>query len=209
MRDILADIFSNAARVKLLRLFVFNRDRVFDVAEASQRINVPVHTVRREIHSLLAAGFLKQKRYQKIVTRVERGKKIKVKRTVTGAILYREFPHLRAFHALLVETLPLRPEILARTLQKVGRVRAIVVSGLFMDNQESPLDLLVIGNDLEKGKAERAIHRFESVLGREIRYAIFSVEEFKYRLDIFDRLVRDVLEYPHKVLYNKLPLNLD
>jgi hypothetical protein len=41
-------------------------------------------------------------------------------------------------------------------------------------------------------------------VGKELRYAFFSTDEFKYRMSMYDKLVRDILDYPHKVLLDKL-----
>ncbi|MBI2454166.1 MAG: hypothetical protein HYV54_01155, partial [Parcubacteria group bacterium] len=52
------------------------------------------------------------------------------------------------------------------------------------------------------------IKGLESDTGRELRYVILGVEEFKYRLGMFDRFVHDIMEYPHQKVINKLGLAL-
>ena len=44
----------------------------------------------------------------------------------------------------------------------------------------------------------------ESEIGKELRYAYFSTEDFQYRLSMCDKLTRDILDYPHKKILNKL-----
>src|SRR3989344_4479321 len=57
-------------------------------------------------------------------------------------------------------------------------------------------------------KHASALSKFvhETAPGREIRYAVFSTPEFRYRLTIQDRLIRDTLDYPHLVLLDKTRL---
>ena len=48
----------------------------------------------------------------------------------------------------------------------------------------------------------------ESEIGKELRYAFFDTQEFKYRMSIYDKLVRDILDYPHTVLVDKMGIKL-
>ena len=47
-----------------------------------------------------------------------------------------------------------------------------------------------------------------SRLGRELRYALLSSDDLLYRLTVSDRLIRDVLDYPHRIVLDKLGTNL-
>ena len=46
----------------------------------------------------------------------------------------------------------------------------------------------------------------EAEMGRELQYATLSTEEFFYRRSIGDRLVRDVVDFPHEVLVDRIGL---
>ncbi len=204
MKDILAEIFGNASRLKIMRLFIFNRRSGLTLSEVAYRANLSTSAARSETNSLLRSGFIKESSV--LVKKEKKGKISSVK--ARGFIFNPDFPYTHPFHELLVETLPLRPELLGKAIQKTGRVKAILASGLFVDNEDSSLDLLVIGDAINKGKIEKVIHSFESLIGRDIRYAVLTVTDFNYRLDIYDRMVRDVLDYPHKILLNRLSVNL-
>jgi hypothetical protein len=41
-------------------------------------------------------------------------------------------------------------------------------------------------------------------MGKEIRYSAFETGEFQYRLGMYDKLIRDVLDYPHETVLDKL-----
>ena len=61
LMDTLIKIFGSAAKVKVIKLFVFNPDNVFDVYDISERTKENVSKIRREVNNLEKAGLLKQK----------------------------------------------------------------------------------------------------------------------------------------------------
>jgi hypothetical protein len=68
------------------------------------------------------------------------------------------------------------------------------------------VDLLIAGDNLDERALARAVHVIEAELGREVRYASFSTEDFRYRRGVYDRLIRDVLDYPHRVAFDRIGL---
>ena len=60
--------------------------------------------------------------------------------------------------------------------------------------------MLIVGDKLKRNKIEEGIHKLEALLGAEIVYAVFDTKEFNYRLNMYDKLVRDIIDYPHTVL---------
>jgi len=64
----------------------------------------------------------------------------------------------------------------------------------------------VVGDRLEERSLDTAVQKLEAELGRELRFAAFSTEEFRYRVGVYDRLIRDALDYPHKVILDKIGL---
>ena len=53
---------------------------------------------------------------------------------------------------------------------------------------------------MKKNKIEEGVRKIEAEIGTELVYAIFDTKEFVYRLNMYDKLVRDILDYPHEVL---------
>jgi hypothetical protein len=52
------------------------------------------------------------------------------------------------------------------------------------------------------------IRSLEAEIGKEIRYALLSSENFYYRLNMNDKLVRDVIDYPHSIVLDRLNIGL-
>jgi hypothetical protein len=91
-------------------------------------------------------------------------------------------------------------------LKKAGALRLVALSGLFSGAIETKVDMLVVGDKLDEKQLEKAIHQLESELGRELRYASFSTEDFRYRVGVYDRLLRDIFDYPHRTILDKIGL---
>jgi hypothetical protein len=92
------------------------------------------------------------------------------------------------------------------TLRRAGTLRLVALSGLFTGILEPKIDLLVVGDNLDERVLTQAIRSLEAELGREIRYAFFTTVDFRYRLGVYDRLLRDVFDYPHRLLIDKIGL---
>lgn len=184
----LARLFGSSARLKCLRLFLFNRSAVFTASEVAARTKLPKETVRRELAGFLAAGLVRKKGSEATV------------RYQTNP----RFEHLNAFDAFIRETTNVRPRHMVEHLRRAGTLRLIALSGFFTGVLESPADLLVVGDRLDERALARAVRSFEAELGREIRYATFATEDFRYRLGVYDRLLRDIFDYPHRLLIDKI-----
>jgi len=71
-----------------------------------------------------------------------------------------------------------------------------------MDNfkKAGRVDLILVGDKMKKAKIEEGIRRLEAEIGVELSYAVFETKEFLYRISMYDKLVRDILDFPHEVL---------
>ena len=186
----LAKIFGSGARLKTLRLFVFNKDASFTLTEVANRTKLSKEIVRRELADLLAAGLLRKKGTQTPI------------RYQTNP----RFEHLDALEIFIRDTTSVRPQNMLKALKRAGTVRLVALSGLFTGILEAQIDLLIVGDNLDERVLATAVHSLEAELGREIRYASFPTADFRYRLGIYDRLLRDVFDYPHRLLVDKIGL---
>lgn len=79
-------------------------------------------------------------------------------------------------------------------------MKLIIISGIFIKNHDSRVDLLIVGDKMKRKKIEEGIKKIEAEIGIELVYAVFETKEFIYRLNMYDKLVRDILDYPHEVV---------
>lgn len=187
--DALARLFGSAPRVKLIRLFLAERTAPLSAAEAAARTKVSSASARKEIAVLLSAGLIKRKAGTEARYHVNP-----------------RFEYLAALESFIRATTAVHPERLLGALRRAGSLRLVLLSGLFTGAAEAPVDLIVVGEGLAEGMLARAVREAEAELGKEIRYAVFTTEEFRYRMGIYDRLIRDVLDYPHRLLLDRIGL---
>ena len=202
--DTLTALFGSEVRVKLLRLFLFNEATVFLMPEITLRSKVSAPIVKKELSSLVKADIVRAKHITKDVT-VARGKKTTIKKVAgIGYSLNVKFPYLEALKNLLTITSLHADETLAKRFTNAGKIKLFIASGVFIQNWDSRVDLLVVGDELNLTKIESVIKTIESEIGKEIAYSAFETQDFEYRIGIHDRLVRDILDYPHVTLLDRL-----
>lgn len=184
----LAKLFGSQARLKILRLFMFNQGSNFTLSEVATRTRLGTEVAREELSGLVSATVL-----------IRKGARATAQYQVN-----QRFEHLIALGTFIRETTNVQPQNIIATLRRAGILRFVALSGLFTNTSEPQVDLLVVGDNLEDRALTQAVHLLEVELGREIRYASFTTPDFRYRLGFHDRLLRDVFDYPHKILINKI-----
>ncbi len=202
--EILAKLFGSVARVKIMKLFLLNPDQIFGSMDISDRTKITTAISRKELTLLDKINFIKKKSFIE-ETEKKKGGKVKIeKKRGYGWALNEDFPFLAPLQNLLVEGGSLKPKEIIDKLKKVGNLKLLIVSGVFIQDMNSRADILIVGDNLHEPSLERAIRVLESEVGRELRYVVFETVDFKYRLGIYDKLLRDILDYSHKKLVNKL-----
>ena len=53
---------------------------------------------------------------------------------------------------------------------------------------------------MKRNKIEEGVKKIEAEIGTELSYAVFDTKEFIYRINMYDKLVRDILDYPHEIV---------
>ena len=200
MIEILGKLFGSLPRVKVMRLFMQNPETPFDTKEICERSRIPMSHARREAMLLQNAGFLKKRQFTK-TTETKRGVR---KNRVSGYILNQDFVYLEALRSLVVEAGVIQSDYLIRKLRPAGKLKLVITAGVFMHNNESRLDLLVVGDNLRRHVIESAIRLIEAETGKELAYAIFETPEFQYRVEMYDKLICDVIEFPHQKLIDTI-----
>ena len=196
--DPLAILFGSAARVKLLRFFLFNPSKDFTFDEISRRAKLVRRTARTEINALERAGVIKKK--QIYIQLPDKDKKTRAH----GYSLNKKFPELQALQTFLFETAPLDKKNVVKHLRKAGTLDCVVLAGVFVREFEQRLDLIVSLPKLSEAKVENAIRSLESEIGIEIKYAAFTSEELIYRVGMYDKLTRDVFDYKHLLIIDRI-----
>lgn len=191
--ETLAKLFGGQPRVRIMRLFLLNSDNNFEIEEIVSRSRVTKNNVRKEINTLSTMGFIKEK----IITKEGyRGAKKKV---VTWA-LNPLFQYLESLRDILIDPNLLIQEDLPQRFKQIGKIKLMIVSGVFIGNSKSRADVLIVGDKLKKNILQQVMKSLEAEIGKELDYVVFDTEEFKYRLDMYDKLICDIIDLPHEKL---------
>ena len=202
--ELLAKLLGGTERVKIMRFFLHHEDAVISLHEVSDKTKSKSAIARKELTALSAIGFIEKKRTKTVVT-TGTGKKSSSKvKEVNGYKLNSLFPHNQALKDLLFDFQLLDKRELASRFKLVGRIKLFLVSGVFLGETKSRVDVLLVGEAIKRPKAEKVFELLSAEIGREVVYSMMDVEEYEYRLKMYDKFVRDILEMPHETVIDKL-----
>jgi len=186
--DALEELLGGPQRVRVLKLFIQNPETSFDNAQVTRRSRVPERAVRRELSFLRRIHFIKSKR-------LERGR---------VWLLNPMFPILTPLTHLLTNARSLDSSYLVRQFKSIRGIKLIIAAGIFIKNDGSRVDLLIVGDQVNKRRIETVIRHIEAEAGKELTYYICATDDFTYRLGAYDKFIRDILDYPHEKVIDKL-----
>lgn len=124
-------------------------------------------------------------------------------------VLNNSFEYLYELRDLVLKSSPAEKDRLIERINKLGRVKLAIISGIFVDRENpdpTTADLLIVGDDIDSRKLKSFLRSLEADVGKEIKFAVLEKEEFQYRLSMFDRFIRVLLEGRHEKLINKLEI---
>lgn len=195
--DFLSRFMNDGMRARVLRALVLNEHEVFTPEQMSKRAALSASAAKSALVALERMGIARRGK----VARIEAGKKKPLMREVW--FFDPHFMYARPLVAFVREISPLKYEEVLDALKKTGRLSVVVLSGTFVGDTTRPADILLAGEGVSERRLEAAVRGLEGVFGRELRYASFPTDEFRYRLTVQDKLLRDTFDFPHRILLDK------
>ncbi len=184
-------LFGSKTRVKLLRLFMSNPNRSFYVREITRKIDEQINSVRRELSNLLSIGI--------IVSDTSNNK------------LYYEVNQKYEFYKPLAAIFG-QKKIDLKTIAKptddskeLGSLDLLVLSGSLTRDDKAGVDMLFVG-DLNANKVASYVANQEKQEGRDLTYAVLTLDEFNYRRQIKDKFITTFLAAKLSIVHD--PNNL-
>lgn len=194
--QILEKLFGSLARVKIIKLFLFHPDEYFEKNDIATKAKVHVDIVSKELNSLESMGLIRRKNNTK-------GQNDKKKKSSTY-VLDSTFIYLNHLRALLINTEPFKHKEIIKKISRAGKIKMIVVSGIFIQADDEKIDILIVGDELKEKILANIISDLESEIGKELKYVVLNTADFKYRQGICDKLLRDIFDYPHQVVIDRI-----
>lgn len=202
-------LFGSKTRVKLLRLFYGNPNRSFYVREITRKIDEQINSVRRELANLLNIGII-------------------VSDNTNNRLYYEVNQKYDYYSALLAifgdanaptqsSTTTVEPKTITNgekvetvksaqpgdvAMKALGNLEVVFYTGQFTRDERSGIDMLIVG-EVNQNALQKYISELESLEGKDIRYALMSVDEFRYRRQIRDRFITTALESKKQVIVDK------
>jgi hypothetical protein len=202
--ETLSKLFSGEGRVKVMRLFLFNPEGSFSLDQVAEKARITPREAKEEVEVLQKAGMVSGRKSVQLIQTKRRGKIVETKKKVVCWHLSPNFEYLLPLQNLLINTRPLRPNEILKRISNVGKLKLVIVSGVFIQNPDSRVDLLIVGDNLRRGSIDRIVKTMEAEIGKELTFASFETADFHYRLGMYDKLIRDIIDYPHQKLLDKL-----
>jgi hypothetical protein len=199
----LSSLFGSNARVKILKQFLFNPEERFYIRQLARDLSLQVNSVRRELENLEKFGLLKTEassaKQEGESAAVNIGQEKKYYRVNKG------FPLFEDIKALVAKSQILYKDELVRNIEKLGSIKLLILTGVFVNRFNSPIDILIVGR-VNKEKLIKTIKDLEADLGREVNYTAMDATEFKYRRDITDVFLYDILDGEKIVVIDEIGL---
>ncbi len=199
--EALEKLFGSSARVKTLKFFLFNTKEIFEKSTIASRTKISSSNLQKELNLLEKIGLIKKRSF--FIVKEKRGGKIqKIKTKGYETVL--EHKLFTSLQNLLVKNSPMSSNALIQKLSRHGKLKLVIGAGVFIQDPDSRIDLLIVGDDVKESTLKNTIATLESEIGKQLRYTVLTVQDFKYRLGVYDRLVRDILDYPHQIFLDRI-----
>jgi predicted transcriptional regulator len=166
-------------RLRVLRFFLANDEDTFSVDEIVEKTKVRKTNLRKELSFLFNAGFL-----EKFID--SRG---------AGSFRFdANFEYKNTLFDLVFDFKSINKKIILDKFKQIGRIKLFSFSGVFTDDLDTEVDILVVGDNLKQKEINRVVMDLNSLFASKLRLLIMDIEEFDYRKKMFDRFLHMVLD---------------
>lgn len=199
-------LFGSKTRVKLLRLFLANPNESYFVRELTRLLEMQINSVRRELENLLRIGIIKineQKNLEQDLDDLKSGKVIhnaikgverKYYHVNKGFLLYNELK------VLFAKMKGISREAFVSNIKDLGGITLLLLCGMFIDDQNSEVDMLIVGNP-PKDKLQKVVNEYNESVARDVNYTLLSNDEFLYRQEVVDRFLYNILQNTDNLIF--------
>ena len=178
-------LFGSEARVKVLSLFMMNVGSDYYLREIAQKTGLAVRSVQRAVALLVDI---------QILDRESRG-------NLVYFHLNELHPIVNDLKAIFMKTVGLG-DLLRDALSQMPKIEVAFIHGSVAkgaETAESDIDLALIGSISSRDVAT-ALSELEKRVGREINATVFTLKEWRDRLDSGDHFVATLLREPKIML---------
>lgn len=178
---------SSSTRLKILKFFAFNTEERAPAVTVASTIGGSKVVVSREASALARLGILNTRKSGKVTTYA----------------FNKSHPLADSLKKFLGEaTLP-DDRTIARAFTGVPALTLVVATGILANEPQSSVDLLIVARRPHDPRIAQAIRKAEHISAMPLRYAVLETKAFRERLEARDRLLRDILEFSHRIIIGR------
>jgi hypothetical protein len=217
-KKVIEQLFGSKTRVKLLQLFYSNPNRAFYVREITRKINEQINSVRRELSNLLSMGIItsdatqnrlyyevnQDYEYYRPLAMIFGGMAVEAAMPAAEKTAKKEAKKTSP----VAQPAPVKPKAdvsaehpMAKGFRSLGRVDLALLSGQFTRDESAGIDVLIVG-DVNAAKADKFMADLEKAENKELRYTVLPSDNYRYRVQINDRFISNVLGAKKQVIIN-------
>ena len=153
------------------------------IRELTRKLNEQINSVRRELDNLKKVGLLRSK----------------TKNRKKYYYLNKNFILLDELKGIIIKALSSN-ESLVKDLNKMGEIKLLALSGLFLDRETTTVDMLIVG-DMDRDKLTKYINT-DLKTKRPIKFTLMTEEDYKYRVSCNDQFIAGIVNQ----VENQLPI---
>jgi len=188
MKGELEFLFGSRVRWRLIKFFILNESQQFFSKEVTGINKLNVREANQILRQLVKAKFLISRSSKK----------------TNVYYLNKKFSFYIELKDLVIKS-NVYPQ--CESLNKVknlGDVRLALISGIFINHVKAKTDLLIVANNVSRAKMKHLLEELTAEMGREINYSLLTYDEFKYRVNMFDKFIMEIVGQPHELVVNKV-----
>lgn len=199
-QDPLYSIIGDVIRVKLLRIFVLNKDSLYVVKDFTKTLRKREPSIKESLRWLEQDGIVVKK---KLSASERRSRGV---RELKGYGFNKRYAYRDFLDMLIRESLPTEKDVLAKKIVRVPGVRCVVTTDVFVEKRNGCVDLMVASVEDNELHLQNMVQSAERSIGRELRCVFLTVNDLLHRIQTNDRFIRSILEEKHTVHLDKIGL---
>lgn len=176
-------------RLRLIRFFLANPKANFKLDDIEFNTKVRRSYLKKDLTLLTNAGFL--------------DKGLENKNTSIYKLNH-NFPYNSTLYDLVFDFQSLDKSAILSRFKKIGRIKLFSFTGVFIDDQDVDLDILVVGDNLKAKEVSKVLNEMDALFASKLRILVIDLEEFDYRKKMFDRFLHIVLDSERITLIDKV-----
>ncbi len=203
-------LFGSEARVKILNSFLLHPETKHNIPQIARDLKLTVNSVQKEIENILKLGLITSSSLQ---INEDSEDKAEDKKKSKGATIKKINPKYYEINsnfilypeikALFIKAQIITSQKFISSLEKTFQPKLLILTGFFTNYPEAQTDLLIVGN-IKRPAFLKLIADLEKDLGHEINFTILDEKEFKYRREIMDIFLYNILEGKTIVLIDSI-----